>query len=597
MARSARLSRFLSYVVEETLAGRAENLKEYPLGVEVFGKSASFDPRLDSAVRVDARRLRAKLDEYYATDGKANPLRIAMQKGSYVPEFLPNIPETVAVKTATPPAVPARSRSALWTGVAVLSIAVLIAGGWWVARSSRSQPQHVIHTIAVLPFSNLSGTPDLDVLADALTEELTDRFARLEGVRVVSRTSAFQYKGKHRDVREIAKDLSSDSVLTGSVRRGEGYLRVTVQLVRGGDGSNIWSESFDIDPGDELRTQTQIGQRIERRMAANLPNGGARNAALTEEERRVENMVVHAGMLVQRQTPEALERALSYAEQAVKMRPDYGPAHAVLADVYLSSAGFGPEAPAWVDKSRASAKRAIKLAPDAASAYATLGAIRMDYEWAWSDAEDLFRRAVSLNPSNLWVRVRYARFLVLQGRYAEALEHAKQAELQGPQSVMAAATLGQVLYYSRRYSEAVNAFRRAIEIDPGYWSSRNTLTRSLYLSGATAEAKAEAASLSTSPEAAALRCWLAARENDKAEAAKWLSESKGASVISRAGAYAATGDLNEAFRLIETSVKNRDPHVVYMKVSPALDPLRSNARLESFCREVGLSGCTSHPGQ
>jgi adenylate cyclase len=193
-ARADRMSRFLRFVVEETLQGRGSQLKEYLIGVEVFDRESSYDPRTDPVVRGEARRLRSKLMEYYGQEGRGDPVRIHLPKGSYAAVFETSTPATTDAEAAP------------------------IARGLGHAQSK---------SIAVLPFLNLSANPENEYFSDGLTEEIIHVLGQVSGMSVVARTSVFQYKGRAYDVRQIGAQLQVRTVLEGSVRRSGERLRVT----------------------------------------------------------------------------------------------------------------------------------------------------------------------------------------------------------------------------------------------------------------------------------------------------------------------------------------------------------------------------------
>ena len=203
-ARSERLSRFLEFTVEQTLAGRAELLKEYPIGVEVFGRKDSFDPRIDAIVRVQAVNLRSRVNDYYANQGASDPIVIEYSKGGYAPVMHDR-------STAEPGLAPAEQAS-----------------------------------IAVLPFVNLSPDPENEYFSDGLTEELISALTNVKGLRVVARTSVFQFKGKAEDVRKIGAQLNARMVLEGSVRKAGDHLRISAQLIDVASGYHTWSRMYRI---------------------------------------------------------------------------------------------------------------------------------------------------------------------------------------------------------------------------------------------------------------------------------------------------------------------------------------------------------------
>jgi serine/threonine-protein kinase len=223
-ARCARLQRFLRYTVERALAGDAVCLKEYTLAVEVFDRPHNYDPRVDSVVRVEARRLRRKLSAYYETDGRRDRVRITYPRGSYVPVFEPGQPPG--------------SRERL--------------------------------SVAVLPFLNLTPDAALEYFCDGLTEELINALTARDAWNVVARTSVFQFKGVSADVRKVGRKLAVQTVIEGSVRQDGSRLRITAQAIDTGTGYHLWSGTFDRNPENRLRTQEEVGADIARALCSKL---------------------------------------------------------------------------------------------------------------------------------------------------------------------------------------------------------------------------------------------------------------------------------------------------------------------------------------
>lgn len=227
--RAPRMSRFLRFVVEETLQDRGSQLKEYLIGVEVFDRTDSYDPRADPVVRSEARRLRSKLLEYYEQEGRKDLVRIHLPKGSYAAVFEAPAAGTVEAQEVR-----------------------------LTTRTGSGKPP----SIAVLPFLNLSPSPEDDYLSDGLTEEIIHTLGKVGCGRVVARTSVFQYKGKAYDVRQIGEQLHVGLLLEGSVRRFNERLRITTHLIEANDGYSIWSETYDRSMVDVLAVQEELASSI-----------------------------------------------------------------------------------------------------------------------------------------------------------------------------------------------------------------------------------------------------------------------------------------------------------------------------------------------
>ena len=253
-ANAGRLSRLLRYVVERTLAGEGDKLKEYVLGVEVFDRGESYDPRLDSIVRVEARRLRSKLEEYYARVGIDDAVLIDVPRGAYVPTFTSRVGDL-------PPKVTLTSRRST-VAMTLLTAAVLFLVLPMAWRSRPAAAPNV--TIAVLPFEEFSGTPDGERLAARITDGVTSELARLGTLAVVSRTSARQFEGVRRPLREIAQALNAQIVMEGTVELTNDGVKVTPRLVDARTDRKIWVGTF-IQPSQNITT---IPQQIAAQAAA-----------------------------------------------------------------------------------------------------------------------------------------------------------------------------------------------------------------------------------------------------------------------------------------------------------------------------------------
>ncbi len=233
-SQSGSLQRFLRYVVERTLEGQAEGLKEYNVGVEVLGRGESYDPRTDTIVRVQAGRLRSKLQEYYHAQGRGDQVRIEIPKGTYVPDFQ-------RMNERPDNSVAGLSRyNKVGVAAVVLALLGLLLGVWWFRAgrgSDRVDVSSALQSVAVLPFADMSPNQDQEYFGDGVAEELTNALSHLQGIHVAPRTSAFQFKGQLVDIRQIGEQLGVDALVQGSVRKSEDNMRVTAQLIRADDGT------------------------------------------------------------------------------------------------------------------------------------------------------------------------------------------------------------------------------------------------------------------------------------------------------------------------------------------------------------------------
>jgi len=353
------LEKALSYLVEQSLAGRGGELKEVILGLEVFNRGAEFDPRTDSSVRTQIGRLRSRLSSYYDGPGRADPIVIEIPKGTYAPVFSARDQDEPAAAQAAVPG--KRSWPWLWMAAA----AVAIGGALWLASALwRSEP---VSSIAVLSFLDLTPEHNYEFFSEGLAEEIIDALVQNERLRVISRTSSFQYKGQGRDVRRIGRELNVDAVMEGSVRKDASHLRITVQLVRVRDGSHFWSQSFDLPAADLLAIQREISASIAMRFTA----GNTQAARAHPVDPETYRMFLEARYLFNRApTQENMRDALEAYRKVVARDGRYALAWAGLADVYTYLAIFQTGAAKDYEDARDAAQRAISLNPRLAEAHA-----------------------------------------------------------------------------------------------------------------------------------------------------------------------------------------------------------------------------------
>lgn len=406
-AQSERMKSFLRFVVEETLEGRAAQLKEFTIATGVFGRDESFDPQTNTIVRVEAGRLRRRLERYYLTEGQGDAVRIDLPKGSYVPLFRAAAPAPAAAHAAQGAPAPEDVALALPSGP----------------------------SIAVLPFENLSGDPDQGFFADGITEEIINDLTRFPNLRVIARHSTFKYKGQHVDIREVGRDLQVRYVLEGSVRKGGNLVRVTGQLIDATDGSHLFSESYDRDLSAQniLEIQDGISKRIV--AAIGQPYGvmaraGARHAA----SKAAQNLDAYDAVLRFYEywfdhSPERHAAVRDALEEAVKLDPNYASAWAGLAEVYLDEVRFGFNArsdPPSLDRALETAQRAVRLDPESAMAYHFLFSTHF-HRGELEAFEATGERAVALNPNQADILSDYGLMLCCIGAWERGLALANKA--------------------------------------------------------------------------------------------------------------------------------------------------------------------------
>src|SRR5262245_14921025 len=317
-ARNERMSRFLKFVVDRSLEGKGNELKESVIAVEVFGRRADYDPKLDSIVRTEAGRLRSRLSEYYAGPGSSDPMIIELPKGGYTPVFRTNgIGEVAAAR-----GVRHWRKLALVASIVIALLAAII--GFWRPGST---PEPI--AIAVLPLENLGGDPVNADFVDGLTDEIISNLSVIDGLAVRSRTSSFVFKDKPHSVREAGQQLNADYILEGSVLRSGERLRVNTQLIRVRDDFALWSGRFDRQLTDFFDIQDEPSRRVVNNLRVKLGRGQRRYEANHEAY----ELYLQARAI---RGPARPRRKIEILEQVVGKDPSFAPAWAALAELYAT---------------------------------------------------------------------------------------------------------------------------------------------------------------------------------------------------------------------------------------------------------------------
>jgi TolB-like protein len=367
------------------------------VGLEAFGKEASFDPRIDTVVRTEARRLRHKLAEYYNTAGQFDAIEIDLPKGGYRPVFSPRL-----VAPASPPLGPISAR---FLGrkrliIAALVVATATAGVYWLAmRSKASSAVAPLPSIAVLPIENLSSDPEQEYFSDGMTDELITDLAKIRGLRVISRTSVLRFKKAKRPLAEIAQQLGVDYVVEGTILPLGDRMRITAQLIAARNEHHVWAESYQRNRSDALALQGEVARTIAAQINIRVtPQEQGRLSSRAVRPDAQENYL-KGRFYWHSRDPELVQKSVEYFNQAIAREPGYALAYAGLGDAYqvIASRGGGLHNDN-LERARTAAKKAIELDGNLGEAHACLGGIYVS-DWNWQDAEREFRKAIELSPS------------------------------------------------------------------------------------------------------------------------------------------------------------------------------------------------------
>lgn len=555
-----RLKRFLSFIVTEALAGRADQLKEYVIGVQVFDKDGSFDPRADPIVRVQARRLRARLERYYREEGGADAVVIELPKGGYSPVF------------KTREAIPHGRRS----------MGPTLAGQ---------------NTIAVLPFADHSATHDLAYFCDGLRQETIHRLATLEALRVVEVQSAESFGSAQ--VLEYGGQAAMR--LTGGVRTSGDRVRVTVHLVDAATASYLWSESIDANLGDVLTAQESVADAVVRKLEPRLVDTGYRRGSRRPTENlAARNLYLQGRYHLNQRTDEGLQKALDFFEKAIVEDAHFALAHSGLADAHSLLAHYGVRPPslAWTNAA-SSAAAAVMLDGHCAEGRTSLAHVKATQDWDWHGAEREFQLAIGLDPGYATAHHWYAMSaLVPLGRLDEALDEMRIAQSLDPVSSIVARDLALIHAYRRDYEAALEQCDHTIELNPhfspAYWALGVIQEQRKDLDEAIAAFKR---AMDLSPHSPRMHAGLGrtlALSGKKSLAlaslrkVESIAKQRYVSPIEFAALRFGLDQPELGFRWLTKACDDRAFDVLALKVDPRFDRLKNDPRLQAILRKIGL---------
>jgi serine/threonine protein kinase/tetratricopeptide (TPR) repeat protein len=456
-------------------------------------------------------------------------------------------------------------------------------------------------SVAVLPFANTSPDPENEYLSDGITDELINALAKVEALRVTSRTSVFALKGKPQDVRSIGALLGVSFVLGGSVRKVGQQLRVTAELISTNDGQLLWSERYDRQLHDVFAIQDEIARTIVNTLLAT----SFADVAAELPTRRGTASVTAYGLYLRgryewnKRTAENTAAAIKFFEQAVAVDPNYAGAYTGLADSYALHVDYR-SVPVHEGFARAKeyALRALELDETLPEAHASLGWTLFIYDWDWEGAANEFRRAIELDPRYASAHQWYAFVLVSQGRIDEALVEGHTAVELDPASVSIRRSLGWLYYYARRYDDARRYLMRAVEMNPTAAETYRVLGLSLAVQGELEEAERVLREALLNPAAGtytlATLAFTLGRAGRYDEAREIRSQLAGTAKDDYVSPIAfATIDLGleeweSALDWIERAMEDRRGWLAYLNFHPIVDPIRSHARFQKLLKQMKL---------
>jgi len=566
-------------------------------------------PRFVQTVKGKGYRFIAPLTEITeARRNRNNGLKGAGSLGTEPrPEFRPIGSEVAAVAapTATPRAAnPVRSANLLRTAsLAILVVSLLAAAlvglnvRGWRDRIFMRAPKLQIQALAVLPLTNLSGDPEQEYFADGMTEALITELGKISGPRVISRQSVMQYKGSKKSLREIARELNVDAVLEGAVARSGDRVKVTVHLAQASPERQLWAQEYDRSIRDALSLQGEIARAITDEIQAKLtPEERTRLASSRSINPEAQDSYLRGLYFGNNYTEVGLQTAIAHFKAAIEKDPTYAPAYAELAMAYFwlgNPEQGGPSARETMLQAKAAVTKALQLDPSLARAHLALGLVLLNDEWNWSGAENQYRLALKLNPNCGECHAVYGALLMALGRNDEAILQTNRAIELDPLSTEYRESLAQIAFFSRQYDLAIkqcenlNSDNSAIIVGLSYAQKSMYPEAIANLEKGIARSGRQTSNLGLLAQVYGL----AGRKSDTRKIiGELLERSRHHYVFPSvfANAYLGLGDKEQALTFLERAYEERDPWLFYLKVSPLLDPLRSEPRFQALMHRVNF---------
>lgn len=644
---SKRSRALLQLLVDEALAGRFDNLHERAIGVRMYGRAPGYDTANDAIVRVNVTEVRKRLSQFYRELETRPVVRIELPSGTYIPKFcfqtaseaaqsaskmpevieelrsletLPVLPgheekRAPAVESSAPaeagragPVLQKRKKILLrWAPAVAAALAAVACGAVWFAvrRPVAERPTHEAPppTVLVLPFENLSGDRAQDYFADGITDELIADLGQVPGLRTISQTSAMSFKRTHKTLPEIARELSVQWVVEGSVLHEGKRVRVTAELIDAATDHSVWSTSFTRGIGDALKAQAELALAVAEKIQVEVgPKTRERFGQLRPVKDEAQQAYLQGTMMLQESTANADSRqainiraAMKLFERAIELDPSFAQPHAALAEGYSRLAECGAISPGKAyAQQKAEALRAIELNPSLAEGHAELAGATIDLDYDWAAARAEFRKALDLNPGSVSIRLRYALFLVKTGSPDAAVAEAELCRRLDPLSERLFLEAEYIYFYHHKYDQVEALDRDGV--------ARNILRRSNNLllgridlqRGQTGKAIKEL-QMTSFPASIGQLGVAYARTGQMAAASQTIHrlqqilEASGSGAYDIALIYAAMGNRDEAFRWLDKGFELHDRGVTYVKIDPSLDSLRQDLRFTAVLKRAGFA--------
>jgi DNA-binding winged helix-turn-helix (wHTH) protein/TolB-like protein/Tfp pilus assembly protein PilF len=567
-------------------------------GYRFIGDIVSDDDADELVVQHETvTRLIVKSELEYSDDENAAPVSIAAQPSNLTTK-------DIAANASPLPAQPLlrprnrKPRYAFFTVAGLLF--VVLAGAAVYYKFLRPPPAAQIKSIAVLPFKPLVSENRDESLEMGMADTLIAKLSNFRELQVRPISAVRKYSNIEQDAVVAGREQKVDAVLDGQIQKSDDKIRMTVRLVRVEDGVTIWTHQFDEKITDIFSLQDAVSERV----------AGALSLKLTREEKgriakhSTENMEAYQFYMMgryhlNRLTDDGFGKGRDYFQRAIEKDPNYALAYAGLADAYNRLSGFNAMSPKdGYPKAAAASLKALEIDSDLAEAHASLGTVKFFYDWDWPGAEKEFRRAIEINPSYSDAHQLFSYYLSAMGRIDEALAQMRRAQELDPLSLEKLAGVGEMLYFQRQYDRAVEQYQKTLEMDPNsgfaHWAIGNVYVHKGMYAEAVAEYQKAIPLSGDSPDEPAMLAYAYALSGRRQEAQQIIDELKARSKQSHiaptiiAVIYGGLGENDRAFEWLAKAYDEHDFLLVFLKVEPMFDPLRSDSRFIELLRRVNL---------
>jgi TolB-like protein/DNA-binding winged helix-turn-helix (wHTH) protein/Flp pilus assembly protein TadD len=547
-------------------------------------------------------------------------LREALGENANSPRFVETLPrrgyrfigplDSPVVPQSAAPAVKRSGpfRRALLPAVLVLLAVVVVlvglnVGGVRSRLFGKPVSAALIDSIAVLPLKNLSDDREQDYFADGMTEALITDLGKVSALRVISRTSVMRYKDTNKPLPEIAQELQVDALVEGTVARSGDRLRITANLVQASPERHIWAETYERNLSDVIALQNDVARTITQQIEVQLtPEEHVRLSASHPVDPEAYKLYIKGRYFWVKRNRESFDRAMGYFQQAIDRDPTYAAPYSGLADCYVlfgSSFDVGGQAPSDVQpKAKAAALKALELDNSLADAHNSIAYVKLTYDWDWTGAEAEFKRSLALNPGYAHGHHWYAHLLLSSGRREEALAESNRALELDPVSPIINLHLGWHYLYTRQYDRALEQLAKTLELDPDYalahwYRGLAHEQKRMYPEALREMGRAK----DLLPRNLAVLCDIGhvyAVSGDKGNAEKVIAALEEESAHRYVNAYelaliyVGLGQNDQAFKSLNRAFRDHSDMLVYLKVDPRLDSIRSDSRFADLMRRVGV---------